>query len=100
MHPRIKQPQIKGYYTSQRELNRVDDKATKDRTVPAKEYGPRVTANPRKYNMVPDGMCLHGTKSDRSSTILIKRGMPQRHERAVIKHELNHIYDERKRNMR
>ncbi len=99
IHPRTEQPPIKGYYTSQRELKRVDEKAIENRQ-PEKskgEYGKRIATNPSKYNRHADGLCLHGTKRDGSSTILIQRGMPQRHETAVIKHELNHIFEERRK---
>jgi hypothetical protein len=93
-HPRTKQPPVVGYYTSQRELNCVDKKAIANRVGEkgTGEYGKRVAANPNKYNRHADGMCLHGTSKNKSSTILIQKGMPKRHETAVIKHELNHVF--------
>lgn len=96
-HPRTKQPPIKGFFTSQRELNRVDATAIKNRAGEkgSGEYGKRIAANPNKYDRHADGMCLHGTKN--GGTILIQKGMPHRHETAVIKHELNHIYKRRKK---
>ena len=96
-HPRTKQPPIKGYYTSQSELNRVDAKAIKNRVGEkgTGEYGRRIAADPNKYGRHADGMCLHGQRS--GGTILIQKGMPRRHETAVIKHELNHIYDRKHR---
>ena len=93
-HPRTKQPPIKGFFTSQRELNRVNNAGIKNNAGKkgTGEYGKRIAANPNQYNRHADGLFLIGTPY---STILIQKGMPHRHETAVIKHELNHAYEKR-----
>jgi hypothetical protein len=98
-HPRTKQPPINGYFLTHQELIRVSNESIKKKGPETKEYGKQSKKNPRKFFSKTQGMLLRDP-TGKYNTILIQKGMPKSHETVVIKHELNHVYEKRRKKSR
>ena len=93
-HPRTKQPPIKAYVTTKQDLNRITSSSLKGRGNLEQntrgEYGRRNAVSPETHNV--RGLVVHGNKTN---VILVERGT-KRSTTHILKHELNHIFEQRK----
>jgi hypothetical protein len=93
-HPRTKQPQVRAYITTKQDLNKVASDSLKGRNNLEQntrgEYGKHNAISPETHN-------IKGLVIDRGKTkvVLIERGT-KRNTTHILKHELNHIYQQRR----